>query len=200
MADETKPPVQTPPNPASVETPKVEAAKVPETPAAKPDAPAAKAAVPEKYELKLPENSTLNAASVEKIASFAKERGLSQDQAQALLEREHSAVKENADKQQESLKTAQNAWLEQAQKDTEIGGDKFKENAELSKRVVERFGSDALKKALNETGLGNHPELVRMIVRIGKAMSEDQLVLPGAGAGEKKNMADTFYGPSKAAE
>jgi hypothetical protein len=45
--------------------------------------------VPEKYDLKLPEASLLDASHVEKLTAFAKERGLSNDEAQALLEREN---------------------------------------------------------------------------------------------------------------
>ena len=46
--------------------------------------PAAKVA-PEKYDLKLPEGSKLDAKHIEKIAADAKARGLSQEDAQALL-------------------------------------------------------------------------------------------------------------------
>src|SRR5688572_20896218 len=51
-----------------------------------------KPVVPEKYDLKLPEGSLLEAAQMEKISAYAKEKGLSNEQAQELLERENDAV------------------------------------------------------------------------------------------------------------
>jgi hypothetical protein len=63
--------------------------------------------------------------------------------------------------------------------------------------VVARFGSDSLKAELSKTGYGNHPEMVRLLTRIGKAMAPDQLVLPGTQAGgTQKSAADVLYGSS----
>lgn len=150
--------------------------------------------VPEKYDLKLPEGSQLDAARVEKIASFAKERGLSNEQAQVILERESSAVNEHVEAQKAQFEQRKAGWMSEIQADKEIGGEAFKENAERAKRVVDRFGSDTFKKILNDTGLGNHPELVRLFSRIGKDMAEDRMVLPNASSsGEAKRIQDVFY-------
>jgi len=150
-----------------------------------------------KYDLKLPEKSPLDAAHVEKIAAFAKERGFSQEQAQAVLERESAIVAEQAERQKAAVAEKVNSWLPMAKTDKEIGGEAFAQNAEIAKRVVERFGTPEFKQALNETGLGNHPELVRVFVRIGKQMTEDQLVLPGSQVrSEPKGAAEVLYGSS----
>lgn len=168
----------------------VETPKVPEEPA--------KPVVPEKYELKLPEGSKLEATHVEKIATYAKERGLSQEDAQKELDRDHLTVSDYVNKQQEYLKQTQSAWVQMAKSDKEIGGQGFDKNLESAKRVVNRFGTDAFKRELDATGLGNHPELIRVFSRIGKMMSEDQLVIPGSQQTTgKKALEDIFYGSSK---
>ena len=177
----------------TVLTPKAEAPKVEtkETPAAP--------VVPEKYDLKLADGSLLNAAHVEGLAAFAKEKKLTQEMAQSVLDREHKAVATFVEKQQQELAQKPETWLNDAKADKEIGGEGFGENTELAKRVLAKFGSDTFKKVLNETGLGNHPELLRVFVRIGKAMSEDTLVLPGKHAGGERRLEDIFYGESKTA-
>ena len=157
--------------------------------------------VPEKYELKLPDGSLLDSKAVEKIATFAKENGLTNTEAQAVLERENQAVVSYVEGQREMLAQKQKEWVETVKNDKELGGDGFTKNVEMAKRVVERYGSDALKQALTDSGLGNHPELVRFVARIGHAMSEDQLVIPGAGTPSgKKFMEDIFYPQSAAAK
>lgn len=164
----------------------------------KPDADKHK--VPEKYELKTPEGSKLSAQDVEEIASYCKERGFSQEQAQAQIERE-SKLKENFEKQSlAQLESATQEWMETAKADKEIGGEEFPRSAELAKRVVSRFGTPEFKKELERTGLGNHPELVRVFVRIGKAMSDDQLVLPGSQTQQPVDIAEKFYGGSQKKE
>ena len=52
-----------------------------------------KPAVPEKYDLKAPEGSLLAEPMLEKIAAFARERGFSQEQAQAMVEHESASLK-----------------------------------------------------------------------------------------------------------
>jgi hypothetical protein len=96
--------------------------------------------------------------------------------------------------QLEGLKQKTEAWVAQAQQDTEIGGDAFKQNVELAHRALTKFAPEGFVKMLEQTGLGNHPDLVRTFFRIGKQMSEDQLIIPGAQAGGKKSAEELFYG------
>jgi hypothetical protein len=144
-----------------------------------------------KLELKVPENSPLSKEAVEKIQSFAKEKGLSNEQAQAILERDIEAQQQQAEFVQQ--KTTE--WFETSKSDKEIGGENFAKNAELAKRVVDRFASQELKQDLEATGFGNHPELLRLLVRIGQKMAPDSLVLPGSSVTKReKSMEETFYG------
>lgn len=146
--------------------------------------------VPEKYDLKVPENSILDANVVNRIADYAKSQGLSNDEAQALLDQENVTINEHIER-----KT--NQWAEECKSDKEIGGENFNQNVELAKRVVLRYGSDQLKAELNKTGFGNHPEVVRVFARIGKAMGEDKLVLSNTQASGKMSMEEKFYGGSQ---
>lgn len=155
---------------------------------------APKPAAPEKYELKLPEGSALDPARLEGIVAYAKARGLSQEAAQELLQREHEAVDSYSKGRQALYDQQRTTWAEAVKADAEIGGDTMAQNVELAKRVLTRYGSESLVKTLDDTGLGNHPELVRVFARIGKQMSEDQLVLPGAGSNGPKDDRELFYG------
>lgn len=146
--------------------------------------------VPEKYDLKLSEDSLLDQGSMERIAAIARERGLSNEEAQGFLQEQEKATQTFIDERKA-------AWLAESKADKEIGGDALNENAELAKRVVERFGNPTLKSELDRTGYGNHPELIRLLTRIGKAMSEDKLVKPGAQAQGSKSLEDVFYGNPK---
>lgn len=146
------------------------------------------------FDLKAPKDSLLDTAAVDAIKAFAKEKGLSAEQAQAMLERESANVASFVEQQEQARDQMRSSWLEQTKTDKEIGGEQFNANAELAKRVVEKFGTDEFKKALDESGLGNHPELVRILARIGKAMGNDTLVVPGSTSGTPKpSMAERLY-------
>lgn len=150
--------------------------------------------VPEKYDLKLPDGAVVDAATLEKVSAYAKENKLTNEEAQAILNRDNANIASFVEAQKEQLANTSKEWLETMKVDQEIGGETFVKNVELAKRVIDRFGTDDFKKALNETGFGNYPELVRVLVRIGKAMTDDQLVLAGSQAGGKKSAVDVLYG------
>lgn len=150
---------------------------------------------PEKYELKLPEGSKLDAKHLEKIEAEAKARGLSNEDAQALVNRDNQLLADYNQKQEVQLKETTAQWFLQSKEDKELGGENFAQNAELAKRVVTKFGTEAFQKALESTGFANHPELFRVFYRIGKAMKDDQLVIPGAQSGaQEKTIAEKLYG------
>lgn len=145
---------------------------------------------PKDYELALPKDSMLTDDQFDKISSFAKEKGLSKEQAQSLVDRESKQISDYYAQHAERV----SGWKKAIETDKELGGEKYKESVEFAHRALDRYGSQSLKDELEKTGLGNHPEMVRVFARIGRQMSEDSLVVPGTKSGQKKSIEDIFYG------
>lgn len=156
------------------------------------DTPPASAA-PESYTFDLPEGSQLPEEGVAAFSEFAKKQGLSQDAAQDLLSKMAPAMQ---DRQARLLEQARADWQAQTKADKEIGGDKLNENLAVAKKALEKFGTPELTAMLNETGLGNHPDLVRTFYRIGKAISEDSFVPGSAGDAGNSRDARKLYAAS----
>ncbi len=152
--------------------------------------------VPEKYDIKLKEGSKLDAAHIEQVSKYAKENGLSNDEAQVLLDRESSAVGSYHERLSTIVNEKRAQWVENGKSDKEIGGDNYKQSVALANRVITKFGSEALVKELVDSGFGDHHEILRVFARIGKAIGEDKLVMPGSQPAGKKTMAEKFYGSS----
>ena len=53
----------------------------------------------------------------------------------------------------------------------------------MANKFIDRFGNDNVREVLNDTGLGNHPEVVAMFINAGKHFSDDKFV---AGKNEKQ--------------
>jgi len=92
-------------------------------------------------------------------------------------------------KHTEVLAQAKAGWLEASKADTEFGGDKIAENLAVARKALDKFGTPALRTMLDESGLGNHPEIIRAFYRAGKAISEDSFV-PATGGGSPKGGKD----------
>lgn len=130
-------------------------------------------AVPEKYELKIPEGSNVDQAEVAKVEAFAKERGLDNKSAQAVLEGRHALVAE----QQSNLETLNGkTWKDELIADKDFGGEKFEESGLLAYDAAKRFGGEGFAEELKVSKLNHHPDLFRMLVRVGQAMQDDKFV------------------------
>lgn len=148
-------------------------------------------AAPEKYEFKLPDGIQLDDKGIGAFSEVAKELNLTQDAAQKVLDKMGPVI---AGRHAEVLTQAKAQWVEAAQTDKEYGGEKLAENLAVAKKALDTFGSPELRTLLNESGLGNHPELIRAFFRAGKAISEDKFV-PATGGSPKgaKDAANALY-------
>lgn len=137
---------------------------------------------PEKYEFKSQAGEEFDAEVVNAYSEVAKELNLSQDAAQKVLDKVAPVMQARAAQQIEALR---NGWAESAKADKEFGGEKLTENLAVAKKALDQFGSPELSKLLNESGLGNHPEIIRAFFKAGKAISEDRYVGGDQGRGGK---------------
>lgn len=148
---------------------------------------------PDKYEaFKLPEGLTLDTAVTAKFTGLAKELNLSQEQAQKLIDLQSELVINSGKAQVEAFAKTVAAWKDQTLK--ELGSDADKKLSIAAKTKV-LFGTKELINLLDESGLGNHPEVVKFFIKIGEKVSEDKFAA-GKGGAEEKSMADRLY-PSK---
>jgi hypothetical protein len=155
------------------------------------DQTAAPQGAPDKYEFKLPEGIQLDTKGTEAFSEIARELNLTQDGAQKFLDKMGPVI---AGRHGELLTQAKAQWVEAAQTDKEYGGEKLSENLAVAKKALDTFGSPELRTLLNESGLGNHPEIIRAFYKAGKAISEDKFV-PATGGSPRgtKAAADALY-------
>ena len=144
---------------------------------------------PESYEFKAPEGSTLDDAVIGQFSEVAKELNLTQDAAQKILDKMAPAM---AARQAEQIEAIRAGWADEARVDKEFGGDKLDENLGTAKRALDQFGTTELRTLLKETGMGNHPEVIRFMYRAGKAISEDGFV-PGGRQGAPTDPAKRMF-------
>lgn len=128
---------------------------------------------PEQYEWAAPEGVTLDESVMGSLSEVAKELNLSQDAAQKLVDKMAPAM---AQRQAAQVQAMQAEWRESSSGDAEFGGAKLAENMAVAKKALDAFATPEFRQLLEQTGMGNHPEVIRTFYRAGKAISEDGLV------------------------
>jgi hypothetical protein len=154
--------------------------KTEETPAAP--------AVPEAYDLKMPDGIELDKASAEEFTTIAKELKLDQATAQKLAD----VAAKQAQRQVEAHTKLVESWVEQVKADKDIGGDKLEENLGVARKALDTFGTPELRDVLNATGFGNHPAIIKAFLKVGKAISQDGFVV-GSPAGASMDPAKKMF-------
>ncbi|QQO48633.1 peptidase [Raoultella ornithinolytica] len=151
---------------------------------------------PEKYEFTAPEGTELDSKAVELFEPVARELDLTNEQAQKLAGLWPQLQEQMQQRQAESWGAQVEQWAADTKADKEIGGDKLTASVGHAQKALDTFASKEFREFLDNTGMGNHPEMVRAFAKVGKLMSEDSFVT-GQGNGSPKNdLVEAFY-PSK---
>jgi len=143
-----------------------------------------------KYDLKLPEEGYFDPEVVNRVAEMAKRLNLKSEDAQGILDASVNEVTEFAKNMDAGMEAAKVEWAKYVASDKEIGGEALSQSKELAKAVLTKFGTEGLIKDLERTGLGNHPEMLRLLSRIGRSMKEDDFIAGGSNSGGNKNDMD----------
>lgn len=139
---------------------------------------------PDQYEeFVIPEGLTATDGQIADASAMFKELGLTQAQAQKLVDFESSRANTNAAEQnsamQARLEEINNEHIKAVQEDPDMGGVDYKTNVAIANKAIRHFGGDALVQALVDHHMASHPEVVKAFWIIGNAQAEDT-VRPGA--------------------
>lgn len=148
--------------------------------------------IPEKYELEIPEGFEFDQKSFDDFSVLAKEMGLSNEEfnkvsgfGSALMTQVKEATVDyiNNQRMEEFSK-----WESESKK--KFSEEQFK-SAISGVEAMEKF-SPNIRLLLDQSGLGNHPEMIKVFEQIGKMTSEDNgtLLLRGKPVSNKKSIYD----------
>lgn len=141
--------------------------------------------VPEEYTFEMPEGVDAEVteeiqAALDQFSTAARDMGLSQDQYQALIEYDLQRAQAAEEAAVGEWVGRVNGWKQSAMQDTEIGGQAYTETKANATAALKKFGTPELTALLknpddrNPQGLalGNHPEVIRLLARVGKALGD----------------------------
>ena len=153
---------------------------------AEPDAKDTKPAAPESYELEMPEGYELDTETLEAVTPMLKEMGATTEQAQALADIMVKKMTAQRNAECDAFSETVKSWKEETLNDPEIGGRNLDKNLSSVAKVIDKYAEDgaAVRQMLDDSGLGNHPAFVKMMVRVAQSLDTDKWVdSPGNNKG-----------------
>lgn len=130
-------------------------------------------------------------AQVQAFKSLASQLQLSEEQVQKLVDFESQSARDNAAKAGSEKREIIADWARQTKA---IYGANLEEEISFALRAANVFGGPEFRALLEETGLGNHPIMLRTLVEIGHSISEDACPGGQPAAPQDKTFAEALYG------
>lgn len=167
---------------------------------------------PETYELKVTvpgadgkdEEVPIDAELLTKATPILKELNLTNDQANKVAALVPEIQSRILQVQADEFTAMKADWAKEAQADKEIGGAKWRETEAFAAKALDTFGAPSVKdkdgnetnpfrKLLNDSGFGNHPDVIRMFRNIGEKLGEGEFVRGDGAKAEKPDRVRTLY-------
>lgn len=144
---------------------------------------------PESYEFTIPEDAFVG----DGVQEAMKELGLTQEAAQKLVDAHFKDMEAAEEADANAWEEMKNTWWAEAKADTDIGGSSFDENVALARKGMNEFASEQAREVLQATGADHHPEILKMFLAIGKAISEDRVLTGSSQTPRPKSAAEHLF-------
>lgn len=150
---------------------------------------------PEDYKFELPDGMPADEDKAAQFAQFAIDKKLPPEMAQAAVD---FYIKERQAETEKWLETYRD-WEKTRLADPEYGGADYEKNMAIANVALREFGGPKLGEAARTYGWGNHPEFVRMMVNVGRALGPGATEKGGGNGnpGTAKSLAEGLYGKPK---
>jgi hypothetical protein len=131
------------------------------------------------------------------FSTLATESKLPHDVAQKLIDLYSNGAKASAEASLKGWQETNAKWQEEVKADKEVGGANLSGVLQTISKVVDNpdLTDPKFREALDFTGAGNHPAVVRTLAKWAKALSEGTSVAgePASNQGARPSIADAIY-------
>lgn len=147
----------------------------------------------------LPEGFTLSETPMNSFLEIMNNSALSPaERGQALINLQAGLATQSEEARSQAWNDLQQTWQSEVQADKEIGGANLPATLTSIGHLMDRFANDEVRQALDQTGAGNHPAIVKFLFNLSKQLTEGTPATPGApAAAGSLSLSERIYGKPK---
>lgn len=132
----------------------------------------------------LPEGIEVDQVLMDGVKEIAGKHNLPKEAVQDLVDTYAKRFTDADNTLKDQWTEIEQGWIKSAKSDKEIGGERFETSVKKANVALDKFGTPELREALDQTRLGNHPEMIRLMSKIGEAISEGGSFDKGASSAQ----------------
>ncbi len=148
----------------------------------------------EDYKFEATEEFNVPQENLDSFAAACREAGLTKAQAEAVLNWHKGFASDVAKAQAQRESQTVKAWQDEILADAEFGGKNWKATVADARKALAHFDTDGrLRAFLKAAKADYHPDVVRVIARVGRAMGEDRLITKGSGGADSRPLEERMW-------
>jgi hypothetical protein len=182
----------TPTTPAASETPATPAA--PSTDPAAPKTTEGQAAPLSAADIKLPDGFTVDEAIMTPFVELVNKYNIPREAVDAFVDLQAKATQKNSEASSLAWADMQKQWTDEIAADPDLSGQAWDtKHAPAIGQMLDKYGSPDVRAALDLTGAGNNPHVVRMFAKLAAAVTEPGFVPAPAPADGQSSVESRIY-------
>lgn len=143
----------------------------------------------------LPEGFKADEKLMASFVGVLKDTKVSQEVGQKFLDLHANVIKQVSEANTKAWDTTKTAWEGEVKADKEIGGDKLTPTVQSISKLIDSFGAEgakAFRTALDITGAGSNPAIIRGLAKLAAKLTEGGHVAGNPAKGEK-SLGEVFF-------
>lgn len=193
LVDNPAPTPEPTPTPALTPSPEPTPNPSPTPEGTKPPEPAPKAEPLALEALQFPEGFAADEKFTPRFLEIANELGLTKEGANKLVALQAEYAKEGSEKATQAWQDTVKQWEDAVKSDPDIGGTKLDDSLGAVRKLIDSHGSKELLDALNISGMGSNPHLIRMLHKVAKEVNEPGPVSGSPGSAPPADIASRLF-------
>lgn len=148
----------------------------------------------ESFKIDLPEGAALDPALKSGFMNLANELKLPRETVDKITALQVDALKRGAEAQAKQWDELQQTWRKEVESHPKFGGDKLQPSLGKISEFINAHSSnpDGVRQAIDQTGLGNHPLMVELLLAAADTLSEGRPAT-GTPAAGPTSLADSLF-------
>lgn len=144
-------------------------------------------------EIKVPEGMVIDEAVSKPFVEIVNKYGLGRDAVAELVTLQANAMKAASETSTQVWDKMQEDWTKAVKADPDIGGEKLAPALGQIAQLIDHYKIPELRTALDLTGAGNNPHVIKFLHAIAKDLGEGKFVNPNTPAAGTKTAAELLY-------
>lgn len=121
----------------------------------------------------MPEDMAVDEAARDEFLGILNDREATPaEQAQKLVDLQARLARDASETGSKAWEEIQTDWVSKVKADPDIGGANFENTMTSIGKLVTHYGDQELRDAMNLTGAGNHPAMVKFLAKVAKDFNE----------------------------